>query len=505
MWPLLKLDSTPRMRESQDTSSSPQGSAHSVATKLLCELKQAPLRAIQQLHQLTAGAEKEHRLEDALIFTNAGLKVAREESDGPAMILTLLTRGRLLFKMNRLEDAIPDLQDALLRSAAEPSISAPHRTHILYTASNLIAASLWKQGDRTTAAIALKETTRLARERFGAGSDEVMKALFDQAFLAIEMRKPESDILSMINACVQEPGSVQNRASHLLELGKSLYTNCLWDTASYTLLAANERSDNRAEKTEALLTLAHIASYTSDTENLHRFLDKAESFWMDVAPRPHLERHIAHLRALSALQEGQEETYRVQIFKAQQLGELEEPTIEDRIQIQFIRAQVLRRSGLYEEAHREIDKARHIVQRAIVSPLARCSILLQQAYCEQVEENYVESNALIEDALTITQKELDHNTLLQARGRSLMAHNFYSIFTYSGPSTPPNNTSLHEAKHNADTALQLLTEQNLDPHHRKILLRLLSNITSHLGLAVEQESYDRQLTMLESRFPNTSL
>ena len=465
------------------------------------ELAQAPVHAAQRLHELSVTAENDNRFEDALAFADAHLRVAKEANATQSVVLALLTRGKLLFKTSKFSEAIPDLRDALRVSATDKSLPGAHRAHILYTACNLIGASLWRQGDRVAAATALNETTRLARTRFGAGSAEVVKSLFDQAHLAIEMRKPESELLSLLDACVQEPGCGPTRASHLLELGQALYMNCLWDAATYTLQVTAEVSSRPVEKSQALLSLANIASFKSDMADLHRFVDQAEALWMDVAPRPHIERNIAHLRAIAALHEGCEETYREQMFRAQQRGELEEPSIEDRIQIQFVRAQVLRRSGLHEEARYEIEEAQRIVERAIVSPLTRCSTLLQQAFCQQVEGNYTESNSLIDAALTVARNELDSNLILEARGRSLKAHNLYSIFTYSDTTGHHTSAPLLDAKENAESALRILHEQNIDHYTQKTLLRLLSGITNHLGLDVAQISYDRRLALLEARYP----
>ena len=83
----------------------------------------------------------------------------------------------------------------------------------------------------------------------------------------------------------------------------------------------------------------------------------------------------------------------------------------------------------------------------------------------------------------------------------LKAHNLYSIFTYSETFASEPNDALLGAKENAETALRILADQNLDPHNRKTLLRLLSGITNHLGLDAEAASYDRQLAMLEARHP----
>ena len=492
------------MRDPRDTFSSRPGSAQAKVAELLVDLKQVPLQAIQRFHQLSQMAEKKNLFEDALTFADAQLKVAKEANTPQGVVLALLTRGRLLFKTEQFPAAVSDLKEALLRSKDDTTLPPQQRMSIMYTACNLIGASLWKQGDRTAAAPALAQTTLLARQLFEAGNAQLVKALFDQAHLAIEMRQPQSEILSAIDACVREPGCKETRATLLLELGQSLYMNCMWDAAARTFQVVDKQSSDPVERSEALLSLAHIASFKSDMNNLHRFVDKAESLWMDVAPRPRIERHIAHLRAIAALHEGCEDTYRDQMYKAQQLGELEEPTIEDQIQIKFVHAQVLRRSGIHDGARQEVKEAHNIVQRAIVSPLARCSTLLQQAFCEQVEGNYTYSNELIDAAIAICRTELNNNTILEARGLTLKAHNLYTIFTYSETSCRQMSAPLLEAYEHAESALRILQEQGIDHHTQKNLLRLLSGITNDLGLEAAQGAYNQQLALLEDEYPDTS-
>jgi hypothetical protein len=331
----------------------------------------------------------------------------------------------------------------------------------------------------------------------------VLKSLFDQAHLAIEMQRPEPELLALIDICVREPSSSPERASWLTELGEALYMNCMWDTASCALQVAARLSDNTLQRTQSLLALANIALFKSDVGNFHRFVDQAEILWMDVAPRTHIERHIANLRALAALLEGCEETYHDQITKAQQRGECEKISIEDRVQIQFVRAQVLGRSGLHLDARDEIEKARRIANRAIVSPLTRCSMFLQQAFCHQVEESYSESNFLIDAALDINRRELDTNMIIEARGRSLKASNLYSIFTDSDASFSGTTTILWNAWDNADRALRILDKHNIDHHTQMELLRLLSSVANHLGLNAQQASYDRRLEVLKAQYPDT--
>jgi tetratricopeptide (TPR) repeat protein len=492
------------MWDPRDTSPSRPDTAHAQVAELLGELGQVPLHAIQRFNQLSQKAEEKNLFEDALTFAEASLNVAKGANVSQGVVLAFLTRGRLLFKAEQFPAAISDLKEALLRSKDDTTLLPQQRMSIMYTACNLIGASLWRQGDRTAAAPALAHTTLLARQIFGAGSAQLVKALFDQAHLAIEMRQPQAEILSAIDACVREPGCKETRATSLLKLGRSLYMNYIWDAAARTFQVVDKQSSNPVERSEALLSLAHIACFKSDMTGLQRFVDKAESLWMDVAPRPHLERHIAHLRAIAALHEGCEETYRDQMYKAQQREELEEPTIEDRIQMQFVRAQVLRRSGLHDEARREVEEARNIVQRAIVSPLARCSTLLHQAFCEQMEENYDCSNELIDAALEISHTDLDNNSILEARGLTLKAHNLYRIFTYRETSSPQKSVPLLEAKESAEGALRILQDQKIDHYTQKTLLRLLSGITNHLGLNSAHVAYDQQLALLEAQYPDNS-
>jgi tetratricopeptide (TPR) repeat protein len=234
---------------------------------------------------------------------------------------------------------------------------------------------------------------------------------------------------------------------------------------------------------------------------LHHFVDRAEQLWMDVAPRPRLERHIANLRAIAALADGCDETYRSQLSLAQERGENEELSVEDRIQLHFTRAQALRNAGLTDQARDEIEDAHRLVRRALVSPLARFSTYLQQSFCAYTEGRHDDSTDLLTEALIIARKDLHGNKLLEARARWLRAQNNYAIFTYTDPTSSNATKILVESMRDGDAALQTLTEGNLDPQARIVLLRLLGGVANHLELPIQQAWYDRQLALLEAQYP----
>ena len=493
------------MREPPGKGSHDSSTINPLIRTILVEHRHTPIVATQRLHALAAKAESEGRLADALELSTANLKLSSEINNGPAAILALLTHGRLLFKATQYDEAISCVTDAVRKSAIEKSLTSEHQAHIRYTASHILGASLWRLGRHEAASRALVETTNLARDRFGAGSPEVIKSLFDRAFLALESRQDEISLLQATQKIVSEARlsskTLPDLANQALELGAALYHHCMWDAASYTLDWARKLTHSPIQKTEALLTLAHIAAYKSDTRALYHFLEQAEELWMDVAPRPHLERNIAHLRAIAALGNGCDTTYREQIALAQQREEHEELSIEERIQLHFIRAQAFRHDGREGEAAREVEDAYILMRRGIVTPLAQFNTFLQQGFSEYTRGNHRQSNKLIDEALIIAHTKLDQNTLLEARARCLRAHNSYSLFTYSEPSSPEARVNLAEALRDGERALEILTDGKLDPHSRKVLLRLLGGVANHLDLPWKQATYDRQLALLEAQNP----
>lgn len=491
------------MLDPKEKASPASSTAKSLIATIISESKDQPIRAASRLHELAGKAEQDSRYLEALELSSAHLKLGREIKSGPVTILALITRGRILFKTNQFDQAITTLQEALIETSKEKLLPPAHSAHIRYTACHLIGCSLWRDGQLPAAARALTETTLLARNRFGAGSPEVVQNLFDRAFLALEMGESETELTQRISACVKEPGEARNpeRATKALELGTALYHHCLWDAASYTLDWSATIAECPSQKTLALLTLANIASYKSDMKALHHFVDRAEQLWMDVAPRPRLERHIANLRAIAALADGCDETYRSQLSLAQERGENEELSVEDRIQLHFTRAQALRNAGLTDQARDEIEDAHRLVRRALVSPLARFSTYLQQSFCAYTEGRHDDSNDLLTEALIIARKDLHGNKLLEARARWLRAQNNYAIFTYTDPTLSNATKILVESMRDGDAALQTLTEGNLDPQARIVLLRLLGGVANHLELPIQQAWYDRQLALLEAQYP----
>jgi hypothetical protein len=121
-----------------------------------------------------------------------------------------------------------------------------------------------------------------------------------------------------------------------------------------------------------------------------------------------------------------------------------------------------------------------------------------------MEENYDCSNELIDAALEISHTDLDNNSILEARGLTLKAHNLYRIFTYRETSSPQKSVPLLEAKESAEGALRILQDQKIDHYTQKTLLRLLSGITNHLGLNSAHVAYDQQLALLEAQYPDNS-
>jgi tetratricopeptide (TPR) repeat protein len=489
------------MWEPEPSQSPRNSSAGARITEVLAE-ETGPLYKAQHLHRLSIEAQRNGQLDDALAFADAHVTIAKEGGVSQNVILALLNRGELHFTMNRFPEATTDMREALLWSARDSSLATAVRNTNCYKACTIIGVSLWKKGDRKSAAPAVQETVRLARTLFPKGSAEVMSALFNQALLAIEMQRPEGEIRAHITECIHEPGAKPERASPLLALGDLLSMRCLWDAAVETYTAVCDLSSDNVEKTHALLSRAHIACYNSDMDAVSSLVAKAESFWMDVAPRPHLERHIARLRALVAFAEGNEDKYREEMYRAQQFGEGEAPSIEDQIQVIFVLAQVLHGSGMHDQAREKIVEARRLMDRAGLSPLAQCATLLHQAFYEQVEGNYSESNTLVDAALKIIERDLEGNPILEARGRTLKAYNLNFLFTYSGDAAPQSSELLQSAQESAEKALRLLTQNRTDPHTQKALLRLLSEITNHRGLTSTHRSYNQQLTKLEAKYPD---
>ena len=497
------------MHESKGKPLSPQNTPSPIISRILAEASVNPALAVHRLHELSAQAEQGGRYLDALQLASAHVELTKRLNAGPAIILALLSRARLNFKTDQFEQAVTDSREVLNTVTRERTLPAAHVVHIRYTASNLLGASLWRRGDLVAAERQLLETTDFARTRFGAGSAEVMKSLFDQAFLATELQVKEFTLMARVKEIILEskipkelPPSVSEQA---LELGRALHHHGLWDAASYTLDWAAQIASSPTQRTEALLTLANIAAYKSDNRALLHFVQQAEKLWMDVAPRPHLERHIASLKAIAAFSEGSEESYREQLALAQQQEIGEELSVEERMQIHFARAEGLRHAGLADQAQNEVEGAYLLARRAIVSPLARFNAFLQQGFCEHTRGNYRESNRLIDEALIISNQELDKNKILEARARSLRAHNFYSIFSFAEEPSSESRKSLVSALTDGELALEILTEGELDPHSRKVILRLLSGVTWHLDLPWRQVHFDRQLAMLEAQYPNNTL
>jgi len=501
----LKSSPNVTMHESKGKFTPSTTTAAAVIARVLSSCGSTPVLAGAKLHELSALAERDGRLVEAIDYASVSVEIGRELEINLTTILGLLSRGRLLFKVALYDQAIADHREALTRAESDRSLPTAHLSHIRYIASSYLGASLWRSGDLSSAAQELTRTTTFARERFGMGSAEALKSLIELIFLGLETREPEGTLMNRIETLIREsrcgPEMPPTLSAQALELGRALHHHGLWDAASYTLDWTRSIASSSEQKTEALLALANIASYKSQTAAMLHFVQEAENLWWDVAPRPYLERHIANLRALAALDQGSIEAYQEHIARAQELDQNEDPSIEERIQLHFTRAQALRYSGLEHEAQAEVARAHALVNRALVNPLTRFNTFLQQGFCEHKQGKHFESNRLVDAALLIALHELDHNKVLEARARTLRALNHLALFASGDESSTSPTTFLTRALADGETALELLSQGGLDPYSRKVLLRLLQEVADHLGLAAKRSRYGRQLEILEAEYP----
>lgn len=494
------------MREKKENASRGSDDPKTIIDSVLKEHRYTPLAAASTLQELALDAENAGRFAYALAFNAAQLEEAELYSSAPYAIHGHLTRGRLFLKIHQPDVASGHIERALKLSSLEKGVPLELRNRVCYAATRLMSDVFAHKGDLVKADDTLQRCADIATSLFGESSKERIQAMYDRTLLAVPLNLTAPALLQRIAICrteILKPSHLsQGERAHMAHtLGTILYTQGMWDEACFTLDIAASLSTNNLQKTESLLTIATIASYKGDTTTLSKVVDRAAELWMDIAPLPRIERYIAHLRSIAAISEGCSVTYHEQIKLAQEVGPDEELNLEERINVLFARATHMRLEGLESEAQSQIEEAHRITRRGVTSALSRFNLYLQRGYCEHVDGRFAESNSLVDEALIIAKKELKANPILTARALTLRAHNGYALYTFNEGPNHGARKALQSALRDGDGALEILTSHDLDPQSRKSLLRLLSGVANHLDLPVQQIRYDKELALMNWKFP----
>jgi tetratricopeptide (TPR) repeat protein len=463
---------------------------------------------LQSLQTLCLEAEAHNDLSAALLYNEAGsefIEIA-PPSFKAAEITFQLTKGRLLFKSGRLEEAADALRHALEVSAQMNFLSEDHRNLTCYQACHILAGVRHKQGNPAESHKLLSLAYSFGSKRFGVDSLEAIGALLEMAQSSASHTGTFKTFLADALSCKRAllgPNQLtdEQTAAMALDLGSLVYEQGIWDEASVLLQASSELSKDILRKTKALLSLAHISFHQSETEEASRYLDEAMSLWMDRAFPPHLDRHMANLRALVAQAQGDESTYLQHLQQSCHVDPGEDLSFEALIDLHCRRATFLRLKGFQEEASLEISQAEMLVTRGMVSPLQRFKFHLEQSYVHFHDENFDTSIKYIDRALSELEDSGHRNPILLARAYALRAYNHHAQAQESSePSVAQGFRK--QVLEDGERALKLLGPSDSEHSLQKQLLRLLIDTCQESRIKKPLPSLEARLGRILFRFPD---
>jgi tetratricopeptide (TPR) repeat protein len=466
------------------------------------------LETLQSLQTLCLEAEAHNDLPAALLYNEAGsefIEIA-PPSFKAAEITFQLTKGRLLFKSGRLEEAADALREALEVSAQMNFLSEDHRNLTCYQACHILAGVRHKQGNLSEAHKLLSLAYSFGSKRFGADSVEAIGALLEMAQSSAEHVGAFKTFLSNALACKRallgrNQMTDEQTAAMALDLGSLYYEQGIWDEAGVLLQASSELSKDILRKTKALLSLAHISFHQTETTEASKYLDEAMALWMDRAFPPHLDRHMSNLRALVAQAQGDESSYLQHLQQACHVEPGEDLSFESLVDLHCRRATFLRLKGFHEEAVMEISQAEMLVSRGIVSPLQRFKFHLEQSYVHFHDEEFDTSIGCIDRALSEVEDSGQRNPILLARAYALRAYNRHG----QALETSEHSVAQERRKQvleDGQKALKLLNPSDTEHSLQKQLLRLLIETCEESRIKKPLASLEARLNRILFRFPD---
>ena len=467
------------------------------------------LETLQSLQTLSLKAETARDFKTALLYNEAGkefIEIA-PPSFKAAEITFQLTRGRLLFKSGRYEEAAMALRAALEVSAHTTFLTPDHRNLTCYQACHILSGVRFKQQNYGEARSLLEYAGTFAKERFGEESLEFIGLLFEKTQISAAMNQGIKDILADALVCKRAILG-RNELSHeetgalALDLGMLYYEHGVWDEANVVLHTAATLSNDPMRKTKALLTLAHIAFHQSETAEVTTYLDDAMKIWMDRAFPPHLERHMANLRGLVAQAEGDQATYIEHLQRSCEVSPAEGLSFEAQIDIHCRRATLLRLKGFPDEAALEIAQAETLVTRGIVNPLQQFKIFLEHSYVHYTDCNYDISLAGINKAIELAGSSLKNNPILLARAYALRAYNWSALLSEQEASSSAPNSMKRSLLQDGEVALRLLSDSDSEHSLQKQILRLLIRTCEDHKVRKPLKELHSKLDYVSFRFPD---
>jgi tetratricopeptide (TPR) repeat protein len=498
------------MANTEGPNSSGQPNPAAIINQLVGSSAPNSLATLQQLQQLSLKAEAARDFDAALQYNEAGGEFieAAPPTFKAAEITFQLSRGRLLFKSGRYDEAAIALRTALEVSAQTTFLTPDHRNLTCYQACHILAGVRFHQKHFSEARTLLEHAGIYAKERFGETSLEFIDLLLEKTQISSAMNQNIKEVLADGQRCKRailgaNLLSDDQTASLALDLGMIYYEHGVWDEAKVVLQIAAALSDEPIRKTKALLTLGHIAFHQSDTAEVTVYLEDAMKMWMDRAFPPHLERHMVNLQGLVAQAEGDEEGYLHYLQRACEIEPTEQLSFEDQIDLHSRRATYLRLKGFPEEAALEVSQAEALVTREMVAPLQRFKFYLEQSYIHYTDCNYEISLSGIDKAIELAGSSLKSNPILLARAYALRAYNWSAILSEPCTSSSPQ---LSGAQRNllkdGEMALKLLSDADSEHSLQKQILNLLIRTCEEQGMKRPLQLLRSRLDQLSFRFPD---
>ena len=467
------------------------------------------LETLQSLQTLSLEAEAARDFDAALLYNAAGkefIEIA-PPSFKAAEITFQLSRGRLLFKSGRYEEAAIALRAALEVSSRTTFLTPENRNHTCYQACHILSGVRFKQQNYGEARSLLEYAGTFAKERFGKESLEFIGLLLEKTQTSAAMNQGITGILADALECKRailgrNGLSHEQTAALALDLGMLYYEHGVWDEANVVLQAAATLSNEPIRTTKALLTLAHIAFHQSETVEVTTYLDEAMKIWMDRAFPPHLERHMANLRGLVAQAEGDQATYMEHLQRACEVDPSEGLSFEAQIDLHCRRATFLRFKGFSDEAALEVAQAEMLVTRGIVNPLQQFKFFLEQSYVHYTDCNYDTSLAGINTAIELAGTSLKNNPILLARAYALRAYNWSAMLSEHEASSSAPNSIKRSLLKDGEVALKLLSDSDSEHSLQKQMLRFLIRTCKDHNIRRPLEALQSKLDHVLFRFPD---
>jgi tetratricopeptide (TPR) repeat protein len=284
----------------------------------------------------------------------------------------------------------------------------------------------------------------------------------------------------------------EQKGAALYDLAAQLFQRGLSDEGAATLERACHFPISIGTRILALGMLSKVALHRGDTETAGDLITALEEFEVHPEFGNPARRLVAQCRAAFAKEQGNEVEYAAELDAATYVAPGEELSSAERLDVFMNRARLALEESRLADAHEALDHADDLVQLQGQTTIRRAEVLLLRATIKEQEEEFVEAEELVTQALVIGRRLLPSSSPFLAHPLQRLAALAVRGSEDADVEDESNHEKLQQAYACASEALRILEDAGRKTSALVALHGVLAEVAGKLGDVEAQARHERK-------------